>query len=72
MTTPNPNRRLCILDHATMQTTICTLADFARDNADDPEIVTDAECLAHGFGFTVGGGAAPTFTVSRWPDGIKD
>ena len=59
--------RLCILDHSTMQGTICTLEEFARDNADDPEIVADAACLAPGFGVTVGGGAAPTFTISRWP-----
>jgi hypothetical protein len=72
MTTPNPNRKLCIYDHATMTGTICTLAEFAADNADCPDLVTDAECLSWGFGFTVGGGAAPLVTISRWPDGIRD
>ena len=69
---PNPQRKLLILDHSNMHTIICTLEQFAKDNAHDPELVIDAECLAHGFGFTIGGGAAPMFTISRWPDGIKD
>ena len=70
--TPNPNRKLCVYDHATMHGDICTLAEFAAANVDDPDLVRDAECLARGFGFTIGGGAAPLVTISRWPDGIKD
>jgi hypothetical protein len=29
-------------------------------------LLGDAECLARGFGFDCGGGAAPRFHISRW------
>ena len=43
----------------------CTHADFVRENADDPELCIDIECLAVGFGFVVGDGAAPAFEIYR-------
>lgn len=45
---------------------LCTMHEFERANADDPDLIEDAKCLAKGFGFDVGGGASHVFHVSRW------
>ena len=58
--------QLLILDHETMDAPIVDFEDFALANAGDPELIEDCRCLAKGFGFTVGGGAAPAFTITRW------
>lgn len=57
---------LLVMDHATMDGRIVSLDQFARDNAGDPDLVEDCRCLAKGFGFTIGGGSAPAYTISRW------
>ena len=49
-----------------MDAPIVDFEDFALANAGDPELIEDCRCLAKGFGFTVGGGAAPAFTITRW------
>lgn len=60
--------RLLVTDLQTMKGTFTSLEQFAADNRDDPELIIDCECLAVGFGFDIGGGAAPRFAISRWSD----
>ena len=45
---------------------IGTYAKFARANAECPELLEDVQMLARGWGLTIGGGAEPFFTISRW------
>lgn len=57
---------ILVTDHATMRGDIMPFAEFARANASDPYLLDDVRCLARGMGFTIGGGAAPAFSISRW------
>jgi hypothetical protein len=57
---------LLITDHATMQGDIVPIDVFIAANASDPDLCEDVRCLARGFGFTIGGGAAPAVSISRW------
>lgn len=58
--------QLLILDHETLKSDIVSFEQFAKDNANDPELIEDCLCLARGFGFTIGGGASPAYSISRW------
>jgi hypothetical protein len=58
--------RLLVMDHVTMIGRIVTLSQFCADNASDADLCEDCRCLAQGFGFTIGGGAAPAISISRW------
>jgi hypothetical protein len=57
---------LLITDHQTMVGRIIPLSQFCAENESDPDLCEDVHCLARGFGFTVGGGAAPAISISRW------
>ncbi len=45
---------------------ICPFSQFSKDNTDDPDLIADVACLARGFSFSIGGGAAPLYTIARW------
>ena len=49
-----------------MRGDIMPIETFIAANADDADLCEDVRCLARGFGFTIGGGAAPAFSISRW------
>lgn len=66
MSNPSPDYLLLIMPHDTMRGDIVRLSQFCADNASDPDLCEDVRCLAMGFGFTIGGGAAPAITISRW------
>jgi len=55
-----------VMWHDDFRSAIVPLSRFCADNASDPDLCEDARCLARGFGFTVGGGAAPAVSISRW------
>ena len=57
---------ILILIECEGQSHVCTMHEFENANRDDPELIEDVRCLAKGFGFTAGGGAAPVFHISRW------
>lgn len=57
--------RILILDHQTMQTSIMPLSQFCADNADDEDVCEQARALEPMRGFTVGGGSAPAFSITR-------
>lgn len=57
--------RLLILDHATMDAPIVDFEAFAAANADDEALVAEVAALAPCQGITVGGGAAPAFSITR-------
>lgn len=45
---------------------VVTWAEFAADNADDPQMLRDVAYWIHTHGFAhIGGGAAPLFRISR-------
>lgn len=52
-------------DMQTGTSTTCTLNELRAANADDEELCIDCECLARGWGFVIGGGAAPAFEIYR-------
>ena len=55
--------RMVRIDDITSGTsTVLTFAEFRRDNA---ELCEDLDILSVGWGFTVGGGAAPVFEFYR-------
>jgi hypothetical protein len=57
-----------ILNEGTDEQTTCTFAEFIRDNSEDgglPEEFAQIAELPIGQSITLGGGAAPTYTVKR-------
>lgn len=58
--------RVLILDHSTMQSRIIPLAQFCEENGSDADLCAEVRDLAVTRGITIGGGAAPAFSITRW------
>lgn len=61
----NSATRLIILDHATMDAPIVSMSDFLAANADDADLCEQVRALKPAEGFTIGGGAAPAFSITK-------
>lgn len=60
--------KLRIFDHANTSACETSAEDFLIDNADDDALVPLVARLRLGESFTIGGGAAPAFTITRIAD----